>query len=113
MTVLAVLEDLLFQSKIQAAAQAAGRPLRIVRRPEDALAQAEAVSLVLVDLGLEPAAVLAAIAALRRQHPQLPIIGYGSHVETALLAQAQAAGCTHVLPRSAFVQQLPLILRTA
>ncbi len=31
MTILAVLNDLMFQSKIQAAAQAVGRPVRLVR----------------------------------------------------------------------------------
>lgn len=113
MAILAVLNDLLFQSKIQAAAQAAGQTVRLARRPEEALTQLDAVSLVLVDLSLEPAALLAVIAALRRQQPQLQIIGYSSHVDTALLAQAQAAGCTRALPRSVFVQQLPLILQAA
>ncbi|MBI3321064.1 MAG: response regulator, partial [Candidatus Omnitrophica bacterium] len=40
----------------------------------------------------------------------VPIIGYGSHVQTELLVQARAAGCTTVLPRSVFVQQLPRLL---
>lgn len=30
------------------------------------------------------------------------IVGFGSHVDTELLAAARAAGCTDVLPRSRF-----------
>jgi hypothetical protein len=33
-----------------------------------------------------------------------------SHVQTQLAAQAQAAGCNEVLPRSSFTQNLAAIL---
>jgi hypothetical protein len=37
-------------------------------------------------------------------------IAYGSHVDTAVLDAARAAGCDEVLPRSAFFSHLPTLL---
>jgi hypothetical protein len=36
-----------------------------------------------------------------------PVIAYGSHVDTATLKAARAAGCNQVLTRSQFVEDLP------
>ena len=110
MIVLAVVDGLLFQAKIQAAAAPLGVEVRIART----LAQAQDAwsdpAVVIVDLNLASADPLEVVRALRAQHPAVPIIGYGSHVQTELLAQARAAGCTRVLPRSAFAHQLPSLL---
>jgi DNA-binding NarL/FixJ family response regulator len=111
MPALALVHDLVFQSKLQAAATGVGVPLRFARQAPEALQGLAEVSLVLVDLHL--AGALELVQAIRRQQPGLAILGYGSHVDTALLQQALAAGCSRVLPRSAFVQQLPAILREA
>jgi hypothetical protein len=35
-----------------------------------------------------------------------PVIGFGSHVDEALLAAARAAGCAEVLPRSRFFRRV-------
>ena len=111
MIVLAIMDDLLFQAKIKAAAA----PLGVEARFAKTVAQAQAVlsadpAVVMVDLGLTSADPLEVIRALRAQRPAATIIGYGSHVQAGLLAQARTAGCTTVLPRSAFVQQLPRLL---
>jgi hypothetical protein len=37
-------------------------------------------------------------------------MAYGSHVDTATLRAARAAGCDPVLPRSKFVEDLPICL---
>ena len=107
---LAIVDDLLFQSKIQAAAALLGLEVRFTQ----ALAQAQAAgpdpAVVVVDLNCASANPLEVIRALRMQCPAVPIIGFGSHVQAELLAQARAAGCTTVLPRSVFVQQLPRLL---
>lgn len=109
---LAIVDDLFFQAKIQGAAASLGVEVRIA----DTLARAQDTgsdpALVIVDLNLTNTDPLQVIRALRGQRPTVPIIGYGSHVQAELLAQAKAAGCTTVLPRSAFVQQLPRLLST-
>ena len=110
MLALVIADDLFFQAKIQGAATALGVEVRFVKDwagAQEAWAQA---GVGLVDLSLTSADPLAIIRTLRAQRPETPIIGYGSHVETELLNQARVAGCTTVLPRSAFVQQLPRLL---
>ena len=43
----------------------------------------------------------------------LPVIGFLSHVNAEAAQAARAAGCPHVLARSAFVQELPGLLAAA
>ena len=38
------------------------------------------------------------------------VVGFASHVDTDLIAAAEAAGCTEVLPRSRFFARLPDLL---
>ena len=109
MIVLALVDDVLFHAKIQAAAAPRGVEVRFAKTLAQAQDAGEAAAVVMVDLHLTSAEPLAVVRALRQQRPAVPIIGYGSHVHTELLAQARAAGCTSVLPRSAFVQQLPAL----
>jgi DNA-binding NarL/FixJ family response regulator len=56
---------------------------------------------------------LAAIARVRAAQKDLKVIGFLSHVQLDLAAQAQAAGCSEVMPRSAFTQNLAAILSSA
>ncbi len=109
MIVLAVVEDLFFQAKVRAAA-APGVEVRVATTAAQAQDASFDPAVVIVDLSLASADPLEVVRALRAQRPAVPIIGYGSHGEAELLAQARAAGCTTVLPRSAFVQQLPRLL---
>jgi hypothetical protein len=39
------------------------------------------------------------------------VVGFGSHVDTELLAAARAAGCTEVLPRSRFFADPAAVLQ--
>jgi len=110
MIVLAIVDNLVFQAKIQAAAVPLGVEVRIAKNFTQAQEAWADPAVVIVDLSLASADPLELVRALRVQHPAVPIIGYGSHVQTELLAQARAAGCTKVLPRSAFAQQLPSLL---
>jgi CheY-like chemotaxis protein len=43
--------------------------------------------------------------------PETAFIAFGSHVDTASLAAASAAGCDPVLPRSKFSAELPELIR--
>lgn len=108
--VLAIVEDLLFQSKIQGVAASLGVEVRIATTFAQAQAAWADPAVVVVDLNIAGADPLEVVRTLRARRPAVPIIGYGSHVQTELLVQARAAGCTTVLPRSVFVQQLPRLL---
>jgi len=109
MPVIAVVPDLYFATRIAATAKAAGVPLELVppQRAAARLAAAD-VSLVLLELGSRES--LGLIAELKRVQPAIPIVGFGAHVEAALLRDARAAGADAVLPRSQFVGRLPGLL---
>ena len=106
MTLIALVDDLLFQSKIRQTVGPLGVEVHFVKTPAEADARWSDSAVAVVDLHLAGTEPLAAIRAVRANHPAAPIIAYGSHVEAGLLAQARAAGCTTVLPRSAFIQYL-------
>jgi CheY-like chemotaxis protein len=113
--VLAVVDDLLFLSKIQEAARAAGLAVRAARGPAAALpdlAGAAGAVAVLVDLDSARLPLKEWLPALRAdaRTSALPVVGFFSHVHAERGREAQAAGCTRVLPRGAFVQELPRLL---
>ena len=106
--ILAIVDDLLFRGKVEAAAAQLGTPLTVAAGavPQNG----QAWSRILIDLNLSRGDALAIIRELRASHPGVPLVGYCSHVQQDLQQQALEAGCTMVLPRSAFVQQLPQLL---
>jgi hypothetical protein len=53
------------------------------------------------------------IQRLRADKNGVRVVGFLSHVQTELAAQARAAGCDEVMPRSAFTQNLMTILAAA
>ena len=110
MTLIALVDDLLFQAKIRQTAAPRGVDVHFVKTPAAAEARWSDPAVAVVDLHLAGTEPLAAIRVLRANHPAAPIIAYGSHVEAGLLAQARAAGCTTVLPRSALIQHLSRVL---
>lgn len=108
--ILAVVDDLIFRGKLEAAAAQWGAPLALAKDAEGALRPEQAWSRVLIDLNLSSGDALAIVRAVRQAHPDVSIIGYYSHVQDALRRSALEAGCTEVVPRSVFVQQLPHLL---
>ena len=112
--VLAVVDDLLFQSKIRATAQASGREITFVRRRDAAIAAmtGRRPDLVILDLDRDALDPIGLIGEMK-QAPELaaiPIVGFGSHVQTARLQSAREAGCDRVMARSGFVAALPELL---
>lgn len=105
--ILAIEDDLLFRSKLETAAAQLGVPLTLATEADPA---GGPWSRVLINVNLGQGDVLAIIRQVRAAHPEVPVIGYVSHVQHDLRRQALEAGCTQVLPRSAFVQQLPELL---
>jgi CheY-like chemotaxis protein len=112
--VLAVLEDLFFTVKINEAAKRAGLPITFVKSEHDVLEQAKTQpALIILDInfqGIDPLSLIRKLKA-DEQTKRINLIGYLSHVQGELKLQAQEAGCDMVMPRSAFSQNLPQILK--
>ena len=110
--VLVAVRDLLFRSKIQAAAARLAVPVRFAPRGaslEDAVRESGAQTL-LVDLA-QPE-VLDAVRAAKRAAP-LRVVGWLGHLETQLMADAAASGVDEVLTRGQFASRLDDLLRGA
>ena len=111
--------DLIFTSKVTGTARMLGRqvpddaPATPTAAPRKAMIEQWKPLAVFVDLAAgdsssEPEALL----AYRRRRPRHgACIAFGSHVDTASLAAASAAGCDPVLPRSKFSAELPELIR--
>jgi CheY-like chemotaxis protein len=109
--ILAIVDDLIFLSKIQQAADVLRVPLEIAN-PADAEPRATGCAAVLIDLNHRSGAAVDMVRRIKAnpatQH--LPVVGFLSHVQADLAVQARAARCDMVLARSAFTQQLPRLL---
>ena len=68
--------------------------------------------LVIVDLNARSNPIQT-IQRLRLVQKDIRIVAFLSHMQTELAAQAHAAGCDEVMPRSAFTQNLAAILSVA
>ncbi len=112
--ILAAVADLMFSSKIRAAAGLAGADVRFARTAEELLRQAREgrPSRILLDLNAATLDAIDTIARLKGD-PDLaatPIVGFVSHVQADVIAAARAAGIDEVMARSAFVTRLPELL---
>jgi hypothetical protein len=106
--------DLIFQAKIRGTAEGLGYAMVVVGDAESVKAQIQArrPCVVIVDLSAGESASPGALGEyLGVAGPEIPFLGFGSHVETAVLAAARAAGCHVVMPRSKFSAELPAILK--
>jgi CheY-like chemotaxis protein len=112
--ILALVDDLLFLSKIQQTAQHAGVAVKSARPAELlGLAIKDAPNALIVDLNHRSGNALEVLRALKSDSKtkDIPVIGFVSHVQNDLIAAAREAGCDLVLARSAFVSQLPSLLQ--
>jgi len=111
--VVALMDDLFFQMKLAETAKHLGVEVKVATTA-DALAGLldPAPKLLIVDLNSRSQPI-AAIQRLRSEKNGVRIVAFLSHVQTELAAQARAAGCDEVLPRSAFTQNRAAILAPA
>lgn len=112
--ILAVLDDLMFMSKIKTAAGQLGVAVTFARSADAALAEMRKSppSLVILDLNNARTSPLSIVAAMK-QDPALSSIrtvGYASHVQVDVISAARQAGVDDVMARSAFTQHLAEIL---
>ena len=113
--ILAVLDDLMFSSKIKTTAGQLGVAVTFARSAETAIAEMRksAPSLVILDLNNARTNPLGIVASMKEDPAlaSIPTVGYASHVQTDVINAARQAGVGEVLARSAFTIQLADILR--
>ena len=112
--VVALMDDLFFQMKVAETAKQLGLELKVATSSEALLALLEEPmpKLVIVDLNARHQP-LQTIERIRAEKNGVRVLGFLSHVQTDLAAQARQAGCDEVMPRSAFTQNLAAILGAA
>jgi len=107
-------DDLLFQSRIRAAAQASGTPVTFVRHHDAFIAAIHdrQPSLVILDLDCEAIHPIAIIQQIRADPAlvAIPLVAFAAHVHADRLQAARDAGCDRVLARSRFVAALPELI---
>lgn len=110
MAVLAVVEDLLFRSKLETAARLMNVPLQSASAA-GVLPPGNSWTVVVVDLGVTRIDPLALVAELRRVAPHASLVAFGAHVDQARLDAARAAGYAHVLSHAELMARLPNVLQ--
>ena len=112
----AFIEDLFFLAKIQETARKLNVKVAFVKTEKDILEKVEAAgekpSLIIFDLNNHLANPLKTIPKLKKEFKkETNILGFVSHIQGDLKLKAIEAGCDTVVPRSAFSQNLPNLLR--
>ena len=110
MKIVAAIHDLMFSSKVNAAA--GGRPITWLKRGTkvaDEVAR-EKPDVLLIDLA---APQLDAVNAIRqiKQAGNVTVIGYVDHTREDVMQAARAAGCDQVLSKGEFARRLPELLQ--
>ena len=113
-TVIAVVDDLFFASKIRGTAEQVGVSVTFPRTIESAIEAVakEGSSLLICDLNsrrINPIELAKALKA-NEQTSRINLLGFFSHVQTDLQTAAQQAGFDRVIPRSTFAKSLLQIL---
>ena len=115
--IFAFIEDLFFLAKIQETARKLNVKVEFVKNDKDLMERMlqngeEKPSLIIFDLNNANAKPLTLIPKLKSKLKKgTSIIGFLSHVQGDLKQKAHEVGCDMVLPRSAFSQNLPQLLR--
>ncbi len=112
------IEDLFITAKIQETARKLGVKVAFVKNDKEAIAQLttgedlDRPALIVVDLNNANAKPLTLIPKLKTKLKKTAsVIGFLSHLQGDLKAKAMEAGCDTVMPRAAFSQNLPNLLR--
>jgi hypothetical protein len=111
------IEELFFQAKIQETAKKLGVKVAFIKNEKEALAEMtdgeeNKPALIVFDLNNANAKPLTLIPKLKAKLKRsASIVGFLSHLQGDLKAKAVEAGCDVVMPRAAFSQNLPNLLR--
>lgn len=112
------IEDLFFTAKIQETARKLGVKIAFIKNDKESIAaltsgeDADRPGLIVFDLNNASAKPMTLIPKLKAKlKKSTSIIGFLSHLQGDLKAKAVEAGCDTVMPRAAFSQNLPNLLR--
>lgn len=114
--IFAFVDDLFFLAKIQETARKLNVKVEFCKSEKDLAGKMkengeEKPSLIIFDLNNASVKPLVLIPKFKSKLKKTSIIGFLSHVQGDLKQKAHEAGCDMVLPRSAFSQNLPQLLR--
>jgi len=113
-TVISVVDDMFFASKIRAVAEAAGVEISFPRSQEAVVSKARETKpgLIVVDLHNQRIDAVALARELRSDEELrgIKLLGFFSHVQTELKANALSAGFDQVIPRSVFARDREQLL---
>jgi len=115
-TVLVIVDDLFFLTKIQTTLKHLGMTGQVITQHiswQDYVGTAMTPALVIVDLTLrmdDAVAVIRTIRATERGVP-IPILAFGSHVAVETRQQALQAGADRVVAKSEFANHLPDLIQ--
>jgi len=114
--IFAFIDDLFFRTRVQETARKLNVKVEFVKTEKEALERIEASeeqpSLIIFDLNNTGAKPLTTIPKLKSKLKKgTSIVGFVSHLQGELKVKALEVGCDAVMPRSAFSQNLPQILR--
>jgi len=114
-SVIAVVDDLFFVSKLQETARQVGAQLATVRAVAFHLddLRRQKPALIIFDLNTTSGNAAELIRQLKSdaELKEIPVVAFFSHVQVELQRAAQEAGCDQILPRSQFTATLPQLLR--
>jgi hypothetical protein len=112
------IEDLFFNAKITETARKLGVKVAFIKNEKEAIAElvggeeADRPGLIVFDLNNAAAKPMTLIPKLKTKlKKSTSIVGFLSHLQGDLRAKAVEAGCDTVMPRAAFSQNLPNLLR--
>jgi hypothetical protein len=111
------IEELFFQAKIQETAKKLGVKVAFVKNDKESVAEMidgeeNKPALIVFDLNNANAKPLTLIPKLKAKLKRsVSIVGFLSHLQGDLKAKAVEAGCDVVMPRAAFSQNVPNLLR--
>lgn len=118
--IFAFIEDLFFFAKINEISKKMRVKVEFVKTADELLEKAPGENdelrpaLIIFDLNNNAIKPLTTIPKLRKEYKKgsgTSIVGFLSHIQGDLKLKAQEAGCDVVMPRSAFSQNLPNLLR--
>ena len=112
------IDDLFFVAKIQETARKLGVKIEFLKNDKESVAkltgvdEADRPALIVFDLNNANAKPMTLIPKLKTKFKKsTSIVGFLSHLQGDLKAKAVEAGCDSVMPRAAFSQNLPNLLR--
>lgn len=113
-TIIALIGDLMFASRIVGTLETAGVHVRIVSDGAELVASAQKTPPdgIIINFGAPFLDWEGAIRAIRAE-PSLhttPVLAFGPHVDTAGRAAAKAAGATRIVTNGAFMNGMPKII---